>query len=155
MTLYGSDTDTTAVSSDSYYPGKFCLISSLTSSVNASVFILAPQYDLGFDTQVVEDINGNRQGFVTRRPKFTIESYPFKYDAVSGSLEQDIDDLIALSNVVNNYKFLYLQVKGGSRTYPNNQDYVYPVTLTDWSTSINKEYGTRQVTFTFEMRKRA
>ena len=154
MTLYGSDTDTATSGTDATYGGAYVAISALTSATNKSVYIIAPQWDYVFNTEVLEDISGNRIGFSTRRIAFDIETYPFTYNATSLPLEQDIEDLIALATVINGKKFHYLRVDGGSRAYPA-ATYVYPVTLTGWSTAINKEYGTRTLNLTFEHRSRS
>lgn len=155
LTLYGSNTDLTANSTEDKYPGKFGLISSLTDPLSKSVYILAPQWDLIFDTTVLQDVGGDRIGFTTARPKFDIETYPFSYNANTGTLEQDIDDLVELMKVIRTKSFLFIRVTGGSRTYPNSAGYVYPVTLASWSTAINKDFGNRIVTLSFEHRSRS
>jgi hypothetical protein len=153
MTLYGSDTDTTTTATDATYGGATLLISALTTPTSKSVYILAPQFDYVFNTGTLEDVSGTVLGFTNRRIKFDIETYPFSYDATAVSLEQDMEDLITVANIIKDKKFLYLRVDGGSRAYPA-ATYVYPVTLTSWNTSINKQYGNRSMTFSFEHRKR-
>lgn len=155
MTLYANATDVTPTTSDGTYGGGHVLISSLTSPSTKTIYILAPQFDYTFNTTTLEDVSGDRVGYTTRRIKFDIESYPFAYNATAVTLEQDIEDLIAVANLIDNSakRYLYLRIDGGSRAYPA-ATYVYPVTLTSWSTSINKQFGNRIVTFSFEHRER-
>jgi hypothetical protein len=155
MTLYANATDVTPSTSDATYGGGYVLISALTSPSTKTIYILAPQFDYTFNTTTLEDVSGDRVGYTTRRIKFDIESYPFSYNATSVTLEQDVEDLIAVANLIDNSakRYLYLRIDGGSRAYPA-ATYVYPVTLTNWSTSINKQYGNRIVTFSFEHRER-
>lgn len=155
MTLYANATDVVPSTSDPTYGGGYVLISSLTSPSSKTIYILAPQFDYTFNTTTLEDVGGDRVGYTTRRIKFDIESYPFSYNATSVTLEQDVEDLIAVANLIDNSakRYLYLRIDGGSRAYPA-ATYVYPVTLTNWSTSINKQYGNRIVTFSFEHRER-
>lgn len=154
LTLYGSNSDLTASTTEDKYPGKFGLISSLVSPLSKSVYILAPQWDLIFDTVTLEDVSGDRIGYTTTRPKFDIETYPFSYNETSVTLEQDLDDLVELMKVIRTKTYLFIRVAGGSRSYPNSAGYVYPVTLTSWSTSINKDFGNRSLTLSFEHRSR-
>lgn len=154
MTLYGSNTDTATTATDATYGGATLLISALTTPSNKSVYILAPQFDYVFDTGTLEDVSGTVLGFTDRRIQFQIETYPFSYDATAVTLEQDMEDLIALANIVKDKDYLYLRVDGGSRAYPA-ATYVYPVTLTAWNTAINKQFGNRTLTLTFEHRKRS
>jgi hypothetical protein len=156
MTLYGSNTDTATIPAtvDATYGGALMLISSLTTATNKSVYILAPQFDYVFNTGTLEDVSGTVIGFTTRRIQFQIETYPFSYDATSVTLEQDMEDMITLLNIIRDFKFLYLRVDGGSRAYPA-ATYVYPVTLTSNNTAINKQFGNRTLTLTFEHRKRS
>lgn len=155
MTLYANATDVVPSTSDATYGGGHVLISSLTSPSTKTIYILAPQFDYTFNTTTLEDVSGDRVGYTTRRIKFDIESYPFAYNATAVTLEQDIEDLIAVANLIDNSakRYLYLRIDGGSRAYPA-ATYVYPVTLTSWSTSINKQFGNRIVTFSFEHRER-
>lgn len=155
LTLYGSNTDLTANSTEDKYPGKFGLISSLTDPLSKAVYILAPQWDLIFETTTLQDVNGDRLGFTTTRPKFDIETYPFSYNETSVTLEQDLDDLVDLMKVIRTRSYLYIRVTGGSRSYPNTAGYAYPVILTSWSTSINKDFGNRSLTLSFEHRSRS
>jgi hypothetical protein len=156
MTLYGSDTDTATIPAtvDATYGGALMLISSLTTPTSKSVYILAPQFDYVFNTGTLEDVSGSVLGFTDRRIQFQIETYPFSYDATAVTLEQDMEDMIALANIVKDKDYLYLRVDGGSRAYPA-ATYVYPVTLTAWNTAINKQFGNRTLTLTFEHRKRS
>jgi hypothetical protein len=154
MTLYGSDTDTATTATDATYGGATLLISALTTPTSKSVYILAPQFDYVFNTGTLEDVSGSVLGFTDRRIQFQIETYPFSYDATAVTLEQDMEDLIALANIVKDKDYLYLRVDGGSRAYPA-ATYVYPVTLTAWNTAINKQFGNRTLTLTFEHRKRS
>lgn len=155
MTLYANATDVVPSTSDATYGGGHVLISSLTSPSTKTIYILAPQFDYTFNTTTLEDVSGDRVGYTTRRIKFDIESYPFAYNATAVTLEQDVEDLIAVANLIDNSakRYLYLRIDGGSRAYPA-ATYVYPVTLTSWSTSINKQFGNRIVTFSFEHRER-
>ena len=155
MTLYANATDVTPSTSDATYGGGRVLISSLTSPSTKTIYILAPQFDYTFNTTTLEDVSGDRIGYTTRRIKFDVESYPFAYNATAVTLEQDMEDLIAAADVISNEAkpYLYLRIDGGSRAYPA-ATYVYPVTLTNWSTSINKQFGNRIVTFSFEHRER-
>lgn len=154
MTLYGTTVDASTTGTDSTYGGAYVATSALTTPSSKAVYILAPQFDYNFETGTLQDVSGDVLGFTTRRIKFDIETYPFAYNATAVTLEQDMDDLITLANIIKDKTFLFLRVDGGSRAYPA-ANYVYPVTLTSWSTSINKEYGTRTVTLSFEHRKRS
>jgi len=154
MTLYGSNTDTATTTTDATYGGAIMLISALTTATSKSVYILAPQFDYVFNTGTLEDVSGTVIGFTTRRIQFQIETYPFSYDATAVTLEQDMEDMIALLNIIRDFKYLYLRVDGGSRAYPA-ATYVYPVTLTSNNTAINKQFGNRTLTLTFEHRKRS
>ena len=156
MTLYGNATDVVPSASDPTYGGGYVLISSLTTPSSKSIYILAPQFDYTFNTTTLEDVSGDRIGYSTRRIKFDIESYPFAYKTTSVTLEQDMDDLISVANIIDSAAkpYLYLRIDGGSRAYPA-ANYVYPVTLTSWSTSINKQFGNRIVTVSFEHRERS
>ena len=153
LTLYGSDTDTATTGTDATYGGATVLISSLTSTTSKSVYILAPQFDYAFDTITLDDVSGTKLAYTTRRPKFDIETYPFAYNATAVTLEQDMEDLIALANIIQSKDYLYLRVDGGSHAYPA-ATYVYPVVLTQWATSVNKQFGNRTMTLSFEHRKR-
>jgi len=153
LTLYGSDTDTATTGTDATYGGATVLISSLTSTTSKSVYILAPQFDYAFDTITLDDVSGTKLAYTTRRPKFDIETYPFAYNGTAVTLEQDMEDLIALANIIQSKDYLYLRVDGGSRAYPA-ATYVYPVVLTQWATSVNKQFGNRTMTLSFEHRKR-
>lgn len=151
MTLYSSNTDTATTGTDAVYGGKYVAISSLTSTTSKTVYILAPQFDYGFNTITLQDVGGGTEGYTSKRIKFDVETYPFNYDATAVTLEQDIEDLIALANAATVKKYLYVRIDGGSRAYPA-ANYVYPVTLTNWSTAINRQFGNRTVTLTFEHR---
>lgn len=154
-TLYGSNTDTAAATLDTTYQAYTCLISSLTSAVSASWFITGPQYTPEVETNVLTDVNGNSVGFARRVATFDVISWPFTYDATSASDAQDLDDYVTLTNIMTGYKYLYLRIDGGSRSYPAAGS-VYPVVI-DGSPSTNIDFarGTRSVTIRFRARKAA
>lgn len=151
LTLYGSNTDSATTGTDAVYGLPY--LATPAGLANKTIYILKPQFDFEVETEILEDISGTRIGFGSRRAKFNIESYPFSYEATAVTLEQDIDDIVALADILD-YRYLFARVDGGSRTYPAI-GYVYPVTVSNWSTQINAQYGTRIVSIELQHRKRA
>lgn len=154
-TLYGSNTDTAAATLDTTYQAYTCLISALTASVSASWFITGPQYQPEIETNILTDVNGNSIGFARRVATWEIISWPFMYDATSATDAQDLDDYVTITNLIATYKYLYLRIEGGTRSYPASGS-VYPVVLDGApSTNIDFARGTRSVTMRFRARKAA
>lgn len=152
VTVYGSNTDYATTGDDAVYGMPY--LATPVGLTSKAVYILKPQFDFDFETDVLEDISGTRLGYQSKRGKFNIETYPFAYNATALPLEQDMDDMIALANVLSDFKYLFARIDGGSRAYPAT-GYVYPVTIAGWSTSINAAAGTRTVTFELQHRKRS
>lgn len=151
LTMYGANTDSATTGTDAVYGLPY--LATPAGLASKSIYILKPQFDYEFETDVLQDVSGTRIGYQNRRAKFNIESYPFSYEATATSLEQDMDDIVALADIFD-YKYLFARIEGGSRSYPAS-GYVYPVTLASWSTQINAQYGTRIVSIELQHRKRA
>lgn len=152
-TLYGSNTDTAATTFDTIYQGYMLPISSLTAAANVSWFITGPQLTLQFDTNVLQDVSGDAVGFLRRRLEFEIVSWPFDYNATSATDAQDLDDYVTVTNLLATYKYFYLRIDGGSRSYPSAGN-VYPVVVSDSpTTNINFDQGTRQLVIRFRHRR--
>ena len=154
LTIYGSNTMTTAGSTPDAYAMRTIAISSLTSAVNASIFIVKPEVKPEMEAEEIVDVGGDAVSYVNRRGTFNVQSFPFNYDATSDTLLQDIEDLIAFTAIVTGYKYLYIRIDAGSRTYPSTASTVYPVTIRDWEESINTQFGTRTLDVTFAHRHR-
>ena len=152
LTVYGSNTDSPTTGTDPVYGLPY--LATPVGLTNKTVYILKPQFDFAFNTETLEDISGVRIGYQNRRAVFDVETYPFAYKATAVTLEQDMDDMVALADVLGDFKFLFCRIDGGSRAYPAS-GYVYPVTLAGWSTSINAQFGNRTVNIQLEHRKRA
>lgn len=152
LTIYGSSTDHATTGNDPVYGMPY--LATPAGLTNKTVYILKPQFDFEFDTDFIEDISGNRIGFQSKRGVFEIESYPFYYNATALTLEQDLDDLFTLADVISDHAFLFARIDGGSRTYPQT-GYVYPVTVANWSNTINAQFGSRTLSLTLEHRKKS
>jgi hypothetical protein len=152
-TLYGSNTDTAAATLDTTYKAYYCAVSALTAAASASWFIIAPQYEPSVETNTLQDVNGASIGFQRRVATFEIVSWPFRYDATSLSDDQDLDDWVSVTEIMASYKYLYLKIDGGTRSYPSGAN-VYPVVI-DSAPSTNRNFaaGTRTVTVRFRARK--
>lgn len=153
LTLYGTNTKLAAGVTPDAYGMTTVNIASLTTPVTTAVFILAPEMKPDITSEIIEDIGGEQIGYVQRRGTFTVESYPFNYDATSDPLLQDIDDLTALANNATDKRYLYVRIEGGSRSYPASGS-AYPVTIESWEEAINKEFGTRTLTLGLRHREK-
>lgn len=152
LTVYGSSVDHATTGNDAVYGMPY--LATPVGLASKSVYILQPQFDYTFNTDVLEDISGQRIGYQNKRGVFNIETFPFKYDATAVALEQDIEDAVALAEILSDYRYLFARVDAGSRTYPA-VGYVYPVTIAGWSATINAQYGTRTYSIQLEHRKRS
>lgn len=152
LTIYGSATDHATTANDPVYGMPY--LATPAGLANKTIYILQPQFDFAFETETLEDVSGDRIGYQNKRGTFNIETYPFKYDATAAALEQDIDDAVAFADILSDYRYLFARIDAGSRAYPAT-GYVYPVTLAQWSSSINAQYGTRTYSIQLEHRKRS
>jgi hypothetical protein len=156
MWLYAANEDASTTAYDTV------AISSLTSKSGyanitsgfpgGSCPILAPAEDAEFETSTLVDIGGGTIGTANRRTIWTVECWPFLFDA--STTETDLDDYFALSDGINGKKYLWVRFTAGSRTSPTTSGHVYPVVLESWQGSLNKEFGNRNLTLAFKHRFR-
>lgn len=149
LTVYGSSVNTTAGTTPDAYDMRTVAITALTSPTTASVFIVGPQARPEITAEEIVDVGGDAIGYVTRRGVFEVVAFPALYDATSEADAQDIDDLVALADVVASSDNLYIRIDAGSRTYPSTTGTVYPVTVRDWNEQVNFSAGTRTLTVNF------
>lgn len=152
LTIYGSNTDVATTGNDPTYGMPY--LATPGGAASKTVYILKPQFDFTFTTEVLEDISGTRIGYQNKRGVWDIETYPFSYNATAAALEQDLDDAFALAEIISDYRYLFARIDGGSRAMPAS-GYVYPVTIAGWSSSIAAQYGTRTISIQLEHRKRS
>ena len=155
LTLYGSNTMTTAGVTPDAYAMRTIATSSLTTPASASIFIIKPEVKPEITAEQIEDVGGDAVSYAQRRGTFNVASFPFNYDATSATDLQDIDDLVTFADVATDYKYLYLRIDAGSRTYPATAGTVYPVTIRNWEESVNSEYGTRSLSVVFAHRHKS
>ena len=156
MFLYGatedqnsSKYDTVAVSTISGYAG----YSHITSSIpGGSCPILAPYEDAQFETSQLVDIGGGTIGTALRRTIWTVECWPFLFDASSS--QSDLDDYFTISDGIHDKQFLWVRFTAGTRTSPTTSGHVYPVYVDSFESSLNKDVGTRGLTITLKHRFR-
>jgi len=98
------------------------------------------------------DIGGGSIGTALRRTIWTVECWPFVFDA--SSTDVDLDDYFAISDGIHNKKYLWVKFTAGSRTSPTTSGHVYPVYLDSFESQLRKEYGTRGLTLTLKHRFR-
>jgi hypothetical protein len=156
MWIYGANADTSSTSYDTVAASSLTSLSgyaNITSSLpNGSCPILAPFEDAEFETSRLVDIGGGTIGTANRRTIWTVECWPFLFDA--SSTDVDLDDYFALSDGINGKKYLWVRFTAGSRTSPTTSGHVYPVVFDSWSGSLNKEFGSRNLTLVFKHRFR-
>lgn len=156
MLLYAANADTSSTAYDSVAASSLASLSgysAITSSFpGGSCPILAPAEDAEFETSTLVDIGGGTIGTANRRTIWTVECWPFLFDA--STTDTDLDDYFALSDGINGKKYLWVRFTAGSRTSPTTSGHVYPVVLESWQGSLNKEYGTRNLTLVFKHRFR-
>lgn len=117
--------------------------------LSREMFILKPEHKPEITSEPITDIGGNEIAFVTRRGIFDVQSYPFTYAGTTSPTEQDLDDLIALADVVSEYPNLYIRILAGERTYPSTAGTAYPVTVRSWDESLNVQQGNRTLSVQF------
>lgn len=156
MFLYGANEDqnaskydTVAITTISAYSG----YSNITSSLpGGSCPILAPYEDAEFTTSQLVDIGGGTIGSAKRRTIWTVECWPFLFNA--SSTDTDLDDYFTISDGIHDKRFLWVRFTAGGRTSPTTSGHVYPVYLDGFESSLNKEVGTRALTITLKHRYR-
>jgi hypothetical protein len=141
--LYAGNQDVQSTAYDTAF------ITAIATPTAATVAILAPQEDAEFSFFTLEDVGGGVASTPRRRTKWDVESYPFYYKASAG--QQSVDDLMTLADNLNNKKYLWARIVAGNRETPAT-GLVHPVYIEDWSTSVNKESGTRTLNITLKHR---
>jgi len=155
LTLYGSNTMTAAGSTPDAYAMRTIAISSLTSSANAPIFIAKPEVKPEITAEEITDVGGDAISYTVRRGTFNVESFPFNFDATGATDLQDIDDLVTFAGIATGYKYLYLRIDAGSRTYPSTAATVYPVVIRSWEETVNSQFGTRTLSVVFAHRHKS
>lgn len=144
---YSGKYDTVAVTTIAGYGG----YSQITSSFpGGSCPILAPYEDAEFETSQLVDIGGGTIGSAVRRTIWTVECWPFLFDP--STTDVDLDDYFTISDGIHSKQFLWVRFIAGTRTSPTTSGHVYPVYVDSFSSSLNKEYGTRTLTLTLKHR---
>jgi hypothetical protein len=147
LILYAANADSSA--SIAYNDLSLTSISLNSGYTSSAIYIIKPEAHNGFDFNSVSDINGATFGKATRRLAFSIESYPFRFEA--GGL-QDLDDIDALASVIDGKPYLWARILAGSRKWPNTTNTAHPVNITNWSESVNSSAGTRRLNLTLQHR---
>lgn len=156
MFLYGADVDTSSNAYDTVAVTSLTGLtgySNITSSLpGGSCPILAPYEDAEFETSQLVDIGGGTIGYAKRRTIWTVECWPFLFDASTN--DTDLDDYFTISDGIHSKKYLWVRFTAGSRTSPTTSGHVYPVYLDSFSSELRKEFGTRGLTLSLKHRFR-
>jgi hypothetical protein len=156
MWLYAANADTSSTAYDTVAASSLAALSGYvnitTGFPGGSCPILAPAEDAEFETSTLVDIGGGTIGTANRRTIWTVECWPFLFDA--STTETDLDDYFALSDGINGKKYLWVRFTAGSRISPTTSGHVYPVVLESWQGSLNKEFGNRNLTLVLKHRFR-
>lgn len=154
--LYGANADTSSSAYDTVAASSLTSLSgysAITSTLpGGSCPILAPYEDAEFETSQLVDIGGGTIGTALRRTIWTVECWPFLFNASSS--EVDLDDYFTITDGMHSKRYLWAKFTAGSRTSPTTSGHVYPVYLDSFSSDLRKEYGTRGLTLTLKHRFR-
>lgn len=142
--LYAGDTDVQSTAYDTAF-----ITALATPTYLATIAILAPNEDADFEFFNLQDIGGGVASTAKRRTRFQVESYPFYYKAISG--EQTLTDMLTIADNLSGKKYLWARIVAGDRSTPGT-GLVHPVYMEEWTTSANKEQGTRTLTMTLKHR---
>lgn len=156
MYLYAANADTSSSAYDTVAASSLTSLSGYTAITSTfpggSCPILAPYEDAEFETTQLIDIGGGTIGSALRRTIWTVECWPFLFDASTADV--DLDDYFTLSDGMHNKKYLWVKFTAGTRTSPTTSGHVYPVYLDSFSSDLRKEYGTRGLTLSLKHRFR-
>jgi hypothetical protein len=105
------------------------------------VYILGQQGTWEIEAAETLDISGWKRTKASRRRVFDVICYPFRYN--DSSTTPDLTDIDTIAAFVAGAQFLWVQFRGGSRTYPASLANVIPVSLMEWAETPQMASGTR------------
>jgi hypothetical protein len=155
LTLYGATVDPATTA---YTMVTASSVNAYTGASSYTVYITQPQAQWAIENEPLEDISGWQVSNIKRRRRFSVQTYPFDYEATvtgvpAGGI-QDLDNVDALADLVASKKYLWAVITGGPRSWPSTAGQVHPVIVTGWTENINAAAGTRTLGLELELRGR-